>query len=71
MDFGAPLIKISCFLALYIPFEKNEDRSAWRIEPTTAHIIITVFQAYWANQRAIFKIYGEILLFNTNYAFDG
>ena len=66
---SAPGYQIFDFKPFIFSLKDNKFWSAWRLEPMTAHLI-TVFY-HWANAWAIFKIYGEIVFLNTNYAFDG
>ena len=55
------------FRPFIFPLKKDEERPAWRLEPTAAKIV-TVFTAHWPSRQFYFKNYGDFLLYNTNYA---
>ena len=58
------------FRPFMFSLEKDEEQSPWRLEPRTAQIV-TVDTAHWPSRQFYFKYYGDFLIYNTNYAFDG
>ena len=68
--FGAPQIKKILFGPLYSPWKIiNIDLLGGSNRRLL--IFLQYFQPTGLNGWAIFKIYGEIVVYNTNYAFDG
>ena len=50
--------------------KKDEEQPAWQLEPRTAQIV-TVDTAHWPSRQFYFKYYGDFVLYNTYYGFDG